>query len=237
MKDYPVLKYKLRTENAYHPVRGTKGSSGLDVFSPIDIIVPARQDALIPTDLSFDIPFGWDLAVYNKSGIATKKKLFKGAELIDTDYVGNCHIHFFNHSDVDVEIKKGDKIGQLVMREVWMGELQQVDEIVKDTERGEGAFGSTDKQKEVEFKPVDDEDFGHAGCWKCGKSIEFTRDDIEQYSALIPYIICPECNAKIDVSNEYMEYLKSRDVVIEEQKKFLENHKKAQKEHEEKFKA
>lgn len=143
MTSYPNLKYKLLSENAKPPVRGTAGSSGLDVFSPIDITIPAWQDALIPTDLAFDIPFGWDLAVYNKSGISTKKKLFKGAELIDSDYTGNVHIHFFNFSDEDVEIKKGDKISQLVMREVWMGTLEEVSELNKDTKRGSGGFGST----------------------------------------------------------------------------------------------
>ncbi len=143
MKIYPDLEFTLRTENAYPPIRGTEGSSGLDVFSPIDVTVPARKDTLIPLDITFDIPFGWDLSVYNKSGVATKKKLIKGAELIDSDYLGNCHIHFFNLSDTDIEIKKGDKIAQLVMREVWMGQLKQVDEITKKTERGEGGFGST----------------------------------------------------------------------------------------------
>lgn len=143
MKEYPILKVKLLSENAKMPVRGTEGSSGLDVFSPCDVIVPARGDALIPLDLAFEIPFGWDLAVYNKSGIATKKKLDKGAELIDSDYRGNCHIHFFNNSDEDVHFSKGDKISQLVMREVWMGELQQVEELNTNTERGTGGFGST----------------------------------------------------------------------------------------------
>lgn len=141
---YPEkLKFQKLSENAVTPVRGTAGSSGLDVFSPIDITVPKRGDAMIPLDLRFDIPFGWDLAVYNKSGVATKKKLTKGAELIDSDYRGTVHIHFFNNSDEDVHIKKGDKISQLVMRPVWMGELEECDHIETETERGEGAFGST----------------------------------------------------------------------------------------------
>lgn len=144
MKEYPKLSYQLLSENAKSPERGTPGSSGLDVFSPINTIVKARRDCLIPLDLCFDIPFGWDLCVYNKSGISTKKKLFKGAELIDSDYTGNCHIHFFNHSDDDIEIKKGDKIAQLVMREVWMGEIIEVDSVNKITKRGQGGFGSTD---------------------------------------------------------------------------------------------
>lgn len=143
MKTYPTLKYQLLSTNAKPPVRGTPGSSGLDVFSPVDIIVPKRGDALIPLDLRFEIPFGWDLAVYNKSGVAMKKKLSKGAELIDSDYRGTVHIHFFNNSDSDVHITKGDKISQLVMREVWMGDLEESDNISLETERGDGAFGST----------------------------------------------------------------------------------------------
>lgn len=142
MKEYPILKVKLLSDNAKMPSRGTPGSSGLDVYTPVDIDIYPRKDALIPLDLAFEIPFGWDLSVYNKSGIATKRKLDKGAELIDSDYRGNCHIHFFNNSDELVHFNKGDKISQLVMREVWMGELEQVKEL-NDTVRGEGGFGST----------------------------------------------------------------------------------------------
>lgn len=143
MKEYPILKYKLLSENAKPPVRGTKGSSGLDVFTPRDVTIGPWSDELIAIDVAFDIPFGWDLAVYNKSGVSTKKKLFKGAELIDSDYTGNVHIHFFNFSDDEVHFNKGDKISQLVMREVWCGELEETNELEKETERGSGGFGST----------------------------------------------------------------------------------------------
>jgi dUTP pyrophosphatase len=143
IKRYPKLKVKLLSENAKVPTRGTCGSSGLDVYTPIDIDIEPRKDVLIPLDLAFDIPFGWDLSVYNKSGISTKKKLDKGAELIDSDYTGNCHIHFFNNSDDMVHFDKGDKVAQLVMREVWMGSLEVVDKIEKNTKRSGNGFGST----------------------------------------------------------------------------------------------
>jgi deoxyuridine 5'-triphosphate nucleotidohydrolase len=142
-KKYPILQVKRLSSNAKIPTRGTNGSSGLDVYTPIDITIEPRKDVLVPLDLSFNIPYGWDLVVHNKSGVSTKKKLLKGAELIDSDYTGNCHVHLFNNSDDIVTFKKGDKIAQLVMREVWMGELVEVDEIVKDTDRGSGGFGST----------------------------------------------------------------------------------------------
>ena len=143
MKDYPDLKVKLLSDKAKMPTRGTPGSSGLDVYTPVDITILPRQDVLIPLDLSFDIPYGWDLSVYNKSGVSTKKHLSKGAELIDSDYTGNCHIHLFNNSDERVYFRAGDKIAQLVMREVWMGNLIEVKKIEKDTSRGSGGFGST----------------------------------------------------------------------------------------------
>lgn len=141
--NYPVLKVKRLSEDAKLPTRGTPGSSGLDVYSPIDFDIQPRSDKLVALDLSFDIPFGWDLSVMNKSGVSTKKHLDKGAELIDSDYTGNCHVHLFNHSDEIVHFNKGDKIAQLVMREVWMGDLVEVDDLDKITDRGSGGFGST----------------------------------------------------------------------------------------------
>jgi dUTP pyrophosphatase len=143
---YPTLKFKKLSEKAFAPQRGTPGSSGLDVFSPIDVSILPHSDALIPLDLTFEIPFGWDISVYNKSGVAVKLKLDKGAELIDSDYRGNCHVHLFNNSDKQVNIKVGQKIAQFVMREVWMGDLEEVDEISTDTSRGTGGFGSTGTQ-------------------------------------------------------------------------------------------
>ena len=143
MKEYPKLKVKRLSSLAKLPTRGTPGSSGLDVYTPVDFDILPRGDALIALDLSFDIPFGWDLSVMNKSGISTKKHLDKGAELIDSDYTGNCHVHLFNNSDQLVHFNAGDKIAQLVMREVWMGELEEVEDFNKETERGSGAFGST----------------------------------------------------------------------------------------------
>lgn len=143
MKKYPTLKVKRLSENAYLPTRGTPGSSGLDVYTPIDIVISPHSDKLVALDLAFDIPFGWDLSVYNKSGIATKKHLSKGAELIDSDYTGNCHIHLFNHSDEPQTFRRGDKIAQLVMREVWMGDLEEVEFLEKYTSRGAAGFGST----------------------------------------------------------------------------------------------
>lgn len=141
--NYPILKYQKLSDRAFDPVRGTPGSSGLDVFAPEDYTINPFGSVLIPLHLRFEIPFGWDISVYNKSGVAVKMRLDKGAELIDSDYRGNCHIHFFNQDGALKTIQRGQKIAQLVMREVWMGELVEAIEISTDTERSQGGFSST----------------------------------------------------------------------------------------------
>lgn len=142
-KQKPKLKYQLLSGNAFNPVRSTTLSSGIDVFSPTAYVVESNTDILIPLDLRFEIPVGYDLVVHNKSGVSTKKKLLKGAELIDCDYRGNCHIHLFNLSDKDMLIEVGENIAQLVLRKVCLSKLEKVDNISINTERGEGGFGST----------------------------------------------------------------------------------------------
>ena len=140
------LIYEKLSDEAFDPERGHQGDSGIDVFSPINCIIEARGDILIPLGIRFDIPLGYDLTVHNKSGISTKKKLFKGAELIDSPYTGCVHIHLFNFSDNDVEIKRGDKIAQLVMRPVILCGLKE-GTVDKETTRGSGGFGSTGDKK------------------------------------------------------------------------------------------
>ena len=80
--------------------------------------------------------------VCNKSGRATKLKLDKGAEVIDSGYRGEIHVHLFNHSDKEVVIPKGEKIAQLILMKIWTGQAMEVDELEK-SRRGEGGFGSS----------------------------------------------------------------------------------------------
>ncbi len=147
-KKKAVLKYTLLNKKALVPERGTKESSGLDLFSPKDYYIESHTDIIIPTGVAFDIPVGYDLSVYNKSGVATKKKLIKGAELIDVDYTGDIHINLFNLGAGPQKIKRGDKIAQVVLRPVVIPILEQIEKIEKITERGSGKYGSTGETKE-----------------------------------------------------------------------------------------
>lgn len=162
-KNPPVIEYEIFEDNGMigiEPKRGTENSSGIDVFVPkgfadyyydileghdAEIELESGEDVIIPLNLRIKIPHGYDAEVKNKSGIATKMKLIKGAQLIDQDYRGNVMIHLFNNGENTVVIKEGMKIAQLVIRPVLINEWKRVDSIDIDTERGEGGFGSTGK--------------------------------------------------------------------------------------------
>lgn len=162
-KNPPAIEYEIFDANGMvgiEPKRGTKNSSGIDVFVPkgfadyhYDILeghddeieLNPKEDILIPLNIRIKIPNGYDAEVKNKSGIATKLKLIKGAELIDNDYRGNLMIHLFNNGENTVVIKEGMKIAQIVIRPVLINEWKRVDSIDTNTERGEGGFGSTGK--------------------------------------------------------------------------------------------
>lgn len=134
---------QLLSNNAKIPTRGTKESAGLDFYTPIDIIINPWSDILIPLDLKIYITEGYALIMKEKSGIAFKKKCDIGACVIDSDYRGNIHAHLINNSGEYISFLKGDKICQGIIVPIWMGDINLVDKIDGETERGSGGFGST----------------------------------------------------------------------------------------------
>lgn len=127
------------------PTRGTEQSAGIDFYTPINFSIGPNEDALIPLGIKLEFAIGWALILKEKSGIATKKKLDLGACVIDSDYRGEPHVHFFNNSDEFVSFKKGDKVCQGLFVPVALRNPVQVNKVEINTERGEGGFGSTGK--------------------------------------------------------------------------------------------
>jgi dUTP pyrophosphatase len=64
--------------------------------------------------------------------------------VIDCGYTGSIHVKLFNHGTRSVTIEKGQKISQLVLLPIFTPDLELVDSL-KETERGDGGFGSTGK--------------------------------------------------------------------------------------------
>lgn len=131
-----------RDNCGFMPERAHDTDAGMDVFTPIDCIVPAGEAILIPLNIKFEFKNAAAI-VKEKSSVATKKRLSVGACLIDENYRGIVHVHLFNHQNINVSFKRGDKIAQLIVVPVWTGQPNKVESVDMNTDRGEGGFGST----------------------------------------------------------------------------------------------
>lgn len=123
------------------------GDAGLDLCSAIDITLQPHQRALIPTGLAIAIPEGYAGFVQPRSGRASKEGLSMANTpgLIDSHYRGELKVAAVNlDNEHPIEIKRGERIAQLVIQEVPVVELVEVDEL-DETDRGTGGFGSSGK--------------------------------------------------------------------------------------------
>lgn len=131
------------------PCRGHNTNAGIDFFVPNDFkttLLAPQQSINIPSGIKANIPSGYALIAFNKSGIALKKGLDVGASVIDESYQGEVHLHMVNVSNQVVQINPGEKIVQFILLPVnYAMPIEVTDEELFDeeSERGEGGFGST----------------------------------------------------------------------------------------------
>lgn len=130
------------------PKYATEGSSGMDVRAAIEkqIVLPSGKVALVATNLSIEIPIGYEIQVRPRSGLAAKNGIgvLNSPGTIDSDYRGEVKIILFNFGSEDFVINSGDRIAQLVIAEVIQAKIIESDNL-NDSERGEGGFGHTGK--------------------------------------------------------------------------------------------
>uniref|UniRef100_A0A663EFL7 Deoxyuridine 5'-triphosphate nucleotidohydrolase n=1 Tax=Aquila chrysaetos chrysaetos TaxID=223781 RepID=A0A663EFL7_AQUCH len=112
--------------------------------SAYDCVIPPMEKAVVKTDIQIALPSGCYGRVAPRSGLAAKHFIDVGAGVIDEDYRGNVGVVLFNFGKETFEVKKGDRIAQLICERICYPELEEV-QALDDTERGEGGFGSTGK--------------------------------------------------------------------------------------------
>lgn len=116
--------------------------AGQDVQSNEDIIIPGHRSKLISTNLFVEIPLGHVGLLWSRSGLSVKYQLEVGAGCIDSNYRGEVKVHLYNHSENDYEVKKGDRIAQLLTIPINLEPYKPV-ESLDETDRGINGFGST----------------------------------------------------------------------------------------------
>ncbi|XP_004835502.1 deoxyuridine 5'-triphosphate nucleotidohydrolase, mitochondrial isoform X2 [Heterocephalus glaber] len=138
------LRFVRLSEHATAPTRGSARAAGYDLYSAYDYIIPPMEKALVKTDIQIALPSGCYGRVAPRSGLAAKHFIDVGAGVIDEDYRGNVGVVLFNFGKEKFEVKKGDRIAQLICERIYYPEIEEVQEL-DDTERGSGGFGSTGK--------------------------------------------------------------------------------------------
>ncbi|MFT5089593.1 MAG: dUTP pyrophosphatase [Candidatus Latescibacterota bacterium] len=131
------------------PAYETAQSAGMDLRADLEEVISLApgQRALVPTGLFIEIPEGYEAQVRPRSGLALKRGLtvLNSPGTIDADYRGEVGVILVNLSQEEQRIEKGDRVAQLLFAPVARAELVEV-EVLGETERGSGGFGSTGKR-------------------------------------------------------------------------------------------
>jgi len=126
------------------PAYATDGAAGMDVVAAEDVTIAPGARHAVATGLAVAIPPGFEIQVRPRSGLALKHGITvpNTPGTVDSDYRGEVKVILINHGATPFEIRRGDRIAQLVIAPVLRATWLKVDEL-DETDRGEGGFGST----------------------------------------------------------------------------------------------
>lgn len=131
------------------PDYATSGSAGMDIRAALkqDLIIKPGQIELVPTNLSVEIPIGYEIQVRPRSGLAVKHGIgvLNSPGTIDSDYRGEIKIILINFSKEEFKISSGDRIAQLVLSRVYVAQVEESKDL-NNSQRGEGGFGHTGRK-------------------------------------------------------------------------------------------
>ncbi len=126
------------------PAYATDGAAGMDVVAAEDFTLAPGVRHAIATGFALAIPQGYEVQVRPRSGLALKHGVtcLNTPGTIDCDYRGEVKVILANLGIEPFEIKRGDRIAQLVPAPVQRALLSEVSSL-DETVRGTGGFGST----------------------------------------------------------------------------------------------
>ena len=142
-----MIQVKVKAPYKIEPA--LNGDVGCDVLTQEDIEIYPQETFTVRTGIYVELPEGVEVQVRPKSGLSSKGLLvhwgtvdtgYRGEILVTVTYLGNLMANIFNPP---YRFKKGDKIAQLVFKRYEAVKFELVDEIDKETERGENGHGST----------------------------------------------------------------------------------------------
>jgi len=142
------LLIKKLHKNIILPEYKTDGSSGMDLMANVEqtVKILPGEKKIISTGIMVAIPEQYEIQIRPRSGLAAKNgiSILNTPGTIDSDYRGEIKVILINLGKYTFEIKKNDRIAQMIVCPIIKAELKEV-ESLPETIRGGGGFGSTDK--------------------------------------------------------------------------------------------
>lgn len=124
----------------------TAQSSGMDICAALndDLVLAPGRIGLVPTGFAMALPDGFEAQIRPRSGLAVKHgiSIINAPGTIDADYRGEVKIALINLGQEPVTLKRGDRIAQMVIQQVFQVRINVVEQL-NDTDRSVGGFGHT----------------------------------------------------------------------------------------------
>ena len=143
----PTLQVQLKMLDAglEAPSYAHPGDAGADLRAREDVVLRPGERKLVPTGVSISLPDGFVALIHPRSGLATRHGLtiVNAPGTVDAGYRGEISVTLLNtDSTQDIELRRGDRIAQMVIQRVEYAQFVRVDEL-DGSVRGAGGFGST----------------------------------------------------------------------------------------------
>jgi dUTP pyrophosphatase len=139
-----ILVTKLDND-AVIPTYAKPGDAGADLYSISDLVLSPGERALVKTGIAIALPNGYVGLVHPRSGLGLKNgiSVVNTPGTIDAGYRGEIGVVLINHDlHESFQVKKGDRIAQLVIQKVENAQFKMVDQL-PESERAAGGYGST----------------------------------------------------------------------------------------------
>ena len=141
-----LLKKKEGCKDLPVPRYATSGSSGMDLYADVgaEVILLPGDIKMISAGIYISMPEGYEAEIRPRSGLAMKHgiSLVNTPGTIDSDYRGLVNLIMINHGKEPFTIQRGDRIAQMVIKEVVRAEIEPAEDL-DDTVRSHGGFGHT----------------------------------------------------------------------------------------------
>lgn len=138
------VKIKRLNPSAKLPTYAHPGDVGMDLYSLEDYTLQSGEWKIFYVGFALEFDTGYAAIVKDKSSLPKEHGVHTLGGVFDAGYRGEYNVQLMNLGDKPCEIKKGQKIAQLIMFPIALAELVEVDEL-NESERGAGGFGSTGK--------------------------------------------------------------------------------------------